>query len=60
MDAVDHDRGQPSSVVATRFRAGLLAGSAAADVLMVSRDGDITVFYAGAVTGTLLGRRPEH
>jgi hypothetical protein len=29
-------------------------------VLMVSRDGDITVFYAGAVTGTLLGRRPEH
>jgi hypothetical protein len=27
-------------------------------VLMVSQDGDITLFQAGAVVGTLLGRRP--
>jgi hypothetical protein len=29
-------------------------------VLMVSQDGDITVFHAGAVVATLLGRRPQH
>jgi DNA integrity scanning protein DisA with diadenylate cyclase activity len=28
-------------------------------VLMVSQDGDITVFRAGTVAATLLGRRPE-